>query len=391
METTFKIILDRRHPKKNLTLPLRLRIYQNRDYKELTLGIAITEADWNEQLQEVSASNPIHSIYNAKIASIKSKIRRVILFNEDEDDIITPDEIIKQISRKHQRKAAVQKPDILQYGKQHIVKLESTGHIGNSIVYSCAISKLQKFAKKDKLTFGEVNYTFIERFNTALLSEGIKVNSISNYFRTIRALFNKAIKDGIISLDCYPFKNFKIKSERTINRTLTLTEIKGIINLYLKPGLPIWHYRNLFLLSYCLIGINFSDLLTLTKENFVDGRIIFRRKKTHKVYSLFLHPKTQELLSHYLTTSADKNSEFVLPFIKNKKDPVTLKKDILQVIKNTNDYLRKIANLCEINKPISTYYSRYSWANIAKSLGYSKDMIAEALGHEYGNKITGIY
>ena len=28
---------------------------------------------------------------------------------------------------------------------------------------------------------------------------------------------------------------------------------------------------------------------------------------------------------------------------------------------------------------------------IAKSLGYSKDLIAEALGHEYGNKVTGIY
>jgi hypothetical protein len=24
-------------------------------------------------------------------------------------------------------------------------------------------------------------------------------------------------------------------------------------------------------------------------------------------------------------------------------------------------------------------------------LGYSKDIIAESLGHEYGNKVTGIY
>jgi len=32
---------------------------------------------------------------------------------------------------------------------------------------------------------------------------------------------------------------------------------------------------------------------------------------------------------------------------------------------------------------------RYTYANIAKQLGYSKDLIAEALGHEYGNKVTG--
>ena len=34
---------------------------------------------------------------------------------------------------------------------------------------------------------------------------------------------------------------------------------------------------------------------------------------------------------------------------------------------------------------------RYSYANVAKQLGYSKDLIAEALGHEYGNSVTGIY
>ena len=31
-----------------------------------------------------------------------------------------------------------------------------------------------------------------------------------------------------------------------------------------------WHYRNLFLLSFYLIGINFSDLLTLQKENLIE-------------------------------------------------------------------------------------------------------------------------
>ena len=33
----------------------------------------------------------------------------------------------------------------------------------------------------------------------------------------------------------------------------------------------------------------------------------------------------------------------------------------------------------------------YTYANVAKQLGYSKDLIAEALGHEYGNSVTGIY
>ena len=38
-----------------------------------------------------------------------------------------------------------------------------------------------------------------------------------------------------------------------------------------------------------------------------------------------------------------------------------------------------------------SYVFSYSYANVAKQLGYSKDLIAEALGHEYGNSVTGIY
>jgi integrase len=44
-----------------------------------------------------------------------------------------------------------------------------------------------------------------------------------------------------------------------------------------------------------------------------------------------------------------------------------------------------------IIEPLTSYVFRYTYANVAKKLGFSKDMIAEALGHEYGNNITGIY
>ena len=56
-----------------------------------------------------------------------------------------------------------------------------------------------------------------------------------------------------------------------------------------------------------------------------------------------------------------------------------------------NKKLKKISCILEIDTPITTYVFRYSYANIAKQLGFSKDLIAEALGHEYGNSVTGIY
>ena len=44
-----------------------------------------------------------------------------------------------------------------------------------------------------------------------------------------------------------------------------------------------------------------------------------------------------------------------------------------------------------LEEKLTTYVFRYTYANVAKQLGYSKDLIAEALGHEYGNSVTGIY
>ena len=62
-----------------------------------------------------------------------------------------------------------------------------------------------------------------------------------------------------------------------------------------------------------------------------------------------------------------------------------------QAIHICNNYLQKISKELNFTKKVSTYYARYSWANFARLKGFSKDLIAEALGHEYGNRVTGIY
>jgi integrase len=50
-----------------------------------------------------------------------------------------------------------------------------------------------------------------------------------------------------------------------------------------------------------------------------------------------------------------------------------------------------LGGLLAFEEKLTTYVFRYTYANVAKQLGYSKDLIAEALGHEYGNSVTGIY
>ena len=136
-----------------------------------------------------------------------------------------------------------------------------------------------------------------------------------------------------------------------------------------------------------LRGINVKDLLLLSSDNIKNGRVIYKRAKTGKIYSIKLTDEVKEVLEQFEPNNT------LLGLIKDNdlKNKERLIKVIMQRRKVINTHLKKISKLIDSNEPITTYVFRYSYANIAKQLGYSKDLIAEALGHEYGNSVTGIY
>ena len=96
-------------------------------------------------------------------------------------------------------------------------------------------------------------------------------------------------------------------------------------------------------------------------------------------------------MEQYRTT--ENSTPYILPIL-----PKVVLGDLVKEMYHTrqgskycNIDLKKMAAMAGIRENLSTYVSRHSWATIAKSLGYSKDLIAEALGHEYGSQVTGIY
>lgn len=87
-----------------------------------------------------------------------------------------------------------------------------------------------------------------------------------------------------------------------------------------------------------------------------------------------------------------RNAKYLLPILPASvvEDSLVAHKLIKQYVKTTNKYLKRMADELKI-EPITTYVARHTWATTAKRMGYSNELLAEALGHEYGNKITNIY
>ena len=102
-------------------------------------------------------------------------------------------------------------------------------------------------------------------------------NSRSIHMRNLRAVFNYAIDNEIT--DNYPFRRFKIKSEVTRNRDLSVETLREIMKM---EDLEEWEvkYRDFFMLTFMLIGINVIDLCNLKEIR--NGRIEYIRAKTHK-------------------------------------------------------------------------------------------------------------
>jgi site-specific recombinase XerD len=141
--------------------------------------------------------------------------------------------------------------------------------------------------------------------------------------------------------------------------------------------------------SLLLRGINFTDLALLTKKNLKHGRIVYKRAKTHKMYSAKLLPLTEKIIYNYM----DDDRETLLPILSNQdlKSISKLPKRIGQQRKNTNKWLKYLGNQLQLSEKCTGYLFRYSHASACKKLGYSKELISHSLGHSFGVQVTNCY
>ncbi|UWY27868.1 site-specific integrase [Flavobacterium sp. TR2] len=378
-----KVLLDKRRQKNDGNYNVIFRITHNRKVYTLNSGISTTEMYWNEQRKELDKSHPNSKLLNIKLSKEYFKIQQLIL-ELDETFSIT------DLKNKLEGKANVSEAVTFKsFSDKLIVQMFEVKKTGNALVYQTAVNQFVSFASESSLLFSDIDYTLLERFVHHLQIKGLKQNSISNYLRTIRAIYNKAIKAKIVERSFYPFNDLIIKSEKTGNRAVLRKDILKFEQMALVENSGSWKAVNCFLLSFYLVGMSFTDLAYLKTENIINGRIIFKRRKTHKNYSIKLFAKSESIINKFNSAT----SKYLIPVLNENipEDSQEAKKIIKQWIKTTNKYLKRLGRQEDMSVQITTYVARHTFATTAKRLGYSNEIIAEALGHEYGNRTTNIY
>ncbi|MBE7169508.1 MAG: site-specific integrase [Williamsia sp.] len=382
--TNITVSLDTRRQKKDGSYPVIMRLGHNARTTAITVGFSVLQKDWDDDKKAVRKSysgTASVSRLNNLLQKKKAEAMDVILKLHESGvlNTLSVSALRDRIDRKDFTNS------FFSYAEKQIEDLIKASRIGTARCYKGVVAILKTHTRGHDLKFQDISYAFLMTLETSHHSKGNGANGLSVYMRTIRAIFNKAIKEGLVDKELYPFANYKIKSAPTEKRALEWSLLKSIIDLKLDPAHACFHARNYFLASYLMYGMNFTDMAYLRLTDIKDGRISYRRKKTAKLYDVKISENLKFILDQYIQDT----SEYVFPILK-RETAYLQGKDIQWARKRYNGRLKEIGKLCGIDQPLTSYVSRHSFATQAMLKQIPLNAISAMLGHS-SLKTTEVY
>ena len=265
-----------------------------------------------------------------------------------------------------------------------ILKLQKNGQVRTSETYNCTLNSFKRFRCGNDLYFVELDSDLLMSYEYFLKSEGLSLNTISFYMRRLRAIYNRAVEEGLTEQNNL-FKKVYTSSEKTVKRAIPLKLIKQLKYLDLSYSTAKAFARDMFLFSFYTRGMSFVDIAYLQKKDLKNGILNYRRKKTGQRLYVRWEPCMQEIIEKYASESS---STYLLNIIKDNKNDS--RKQYLNALTLINRSLKSIGKLIGLDKPLSMYVARHSWASIAKTEGISLSVISESMGHD-SESTTQIY
>lgn len=230
--------------------------------------------------------------------------------------------------------------------------------------------------KINDILLTDINPQFLKDFYIYLRTED--GHNGHNYhmkmIQRFRTVFKVAKDNGWVTTD--PFGSFKIKMEETHRDCLTVEELSLLMNKKLASE-RLAKVRDIFVFS-CYTGLSYTDVRGLKKSEVIkgnDGRtwIDTRRDKTKvAVYVPLLDIPLAILDKHADVTSKDR----LLDIPSNQK---------------VNDYLKEIAAVCGIEKPLTFHIARHTFSTtVTLENGVPLETVQKMLGHK-NIRTTQIY
>ena len=365
-------LIKRKVNKRGLA-PIYLRLTVDGKRKEHSISRRVDPRKWNSR-QEKAMGNSREAVeINTHISNLRHKLNQIHQTFIEHDKHITVNSLLKELKGENQQNKLA-----LEVFKEHNEKIDQL--IGKDISASSAQrywtchNHVQQFINEE---YGEEDYrlrdidhNFIIKFEHFLKTKrNCNHNSALKYVTNFKKIVRIALANKWISHD--PFINYKVKFEPVEREFLTQEEIDALWEKELHFERLIL-VRDMFVFS-CYTGLAYSDVEKLSKSDItigIDGSkwIRIHRTKTGSRSSIPLLPVAEQILARYENHPQVEESERVIPVLSNQK---------------SNAFLKEIAIMCDISKPLTTHLARHTFATtVTLTNGVPIETVSRMLGHQ---------
>lgn len=249
--------------------------------------------------------------------------------------------------------------------------------------YQSALNSFCLYINKVEILMEDIDSKMIEGYESYLKQKKLTLNTISFYMRILRAIYNRAVKSGVIA-DKKPFDHVFTTMTKTAKRAIPIQVIQKIAQAHITNKNEALA-RDLFLFSFYTRGMSFVDIAYLKKTDLNNTYLIYKRKKTGQELKIAWRKEMQELVDR----NSSKDGVHLLGILdENSEKSLRFQYHYTQCIINTA--LKRLGKQLNLETNLTMYVARHSWATIARKKNIPLSVICDGMGHN-SEKTTQIY
>ena len=280
-----------------------------------------------------------------------------------------------EVAERREHTEMVESTGFFLFAEAEVLHMYGQGQRSTSRNYENALASFRTYCGGKELLMQALSPELIDGYERWLIKRGVCLNTVSNYMRALRALYNKAVRRSLVRQK-EPFRRVFTKSEETVKRAIDPKDIRRLMDLKLPEKSSLELARDLFLFSFYARGMPFVDIAYLRQDQMRDGYLEYKRRKTNQQLRIKMEPCMEELVSRYRCP----DSLYVFPIL-TREDADEADRQYRSRSCYYNKLLKHLGELLNLPVPLSYYVARHSWASAAYQAGVELETISRALGH----------
>jgi integrase len=362
--------------------PVYMMLFLDGRRAYIATGQKVSLKNWDEKNGRFSGNNSNINAMNEFIDRMKYDVIRIYNELKSKDSDITVDVLRQRLKGNGEKKSKtlVEVCQIYNNNFEKLIDIEIKKDTFRR--YGAFKTKIGDFIKntfkcKD-LQLSDIKYSFAIEYEQYLKTEvKLHQNTLVKYMQYLVRVVDFAVKYEWVDKNILAGHKCSVKD--TKREYLTKDELQRIMDKEIRlPRMD--EVRDCFVFC-CYTGYAYKDATQLTPEHIaigINGKswIYTSRQKTDNVSNVPLLEPAIKIIEKYKDHPLCVSKNRILPMKSNQK---------------LNAYLKELADICDIKKPLTTHIARHTFATtVLLSNGVSIEATSKMLGHK-SIKTTQIY